>query len=200
MPFSLSINLPKRTTPKEPNVTRSRLTMGMHDAGKYTSPCACGPNGQSSPVTAMATAAVPPAAAPRCLYPGKDHRAAITVPEFKRWLKQFDTDNDGRISRKELREAIRRRGAWFSGLRSRFAIWRADRNHDGFVDDSEIDGLIEFAATELGFKITTDAHAQAPAAAAGGPHLAGRVTGGASPAANPPVRSTTYMAYANYYM
>ncbi|KAF8769112.1 hypothetical protein HU200_006917 [Digitaria exilis] len=145
-------------------------------------------------------AAVPPDA--RCLFPGKEHRAAITVPEFKRWLKQFDTDNDGRINRKELREAIRRRGAWFSGLRSRFAIWRADRNHDGFVDDSEIDGLIEFAATELGFKITKDAHAHAPAAAAG-PHLAGRVTGGGSPAANhPPVvsRSTTYMAYGNYYM
>jgi len=50
------------------------------------------------------------------MFPGKEHRNAITVPEFKLWLKQFDTD--GRISRKELREAIRRRSMWLSGLRA----------------------------------------------------------------------------------
>ena len=105
----------------------------------------------------MAMATVPPNA--RCLFPGKEHRNAITVPEFKLWLKQFDTDGDGRISQKELREAIRRRGAWFSGLRARFAIRRADRNRNGFVDDSEIEGLIQFAERELGFRITTDAAA-----------------------------------------
>ncbi|CAL5084103.1 unnamed protein product [Urochloa decumbens] len=134
-------------------------------------------------------AAVPPAA--RCLFPGnKDHRTAITVPEFKRWLKQFDTNHDGRISRKELQEAIRRRGAWFSGLRAHFAVRHADRNHNGFVDDSEIDGLIEFAERELGFRITADA-----AAAAGSPRpFAGGVMG--PPAAvHPLYRSTTYMAY-----
>ena len=60
--------------------------------------------------------------------------------EFKLWLKQFNTD--GRISRKELREAIRRRGAWFSGLRARFAIRRADRNRNGFMEDSKIECLI----------------------------------------------------------
>ncbi|RLM84301.1 uncharacterized protein C2845_PM04G28010 [Panicum miliaceum] len=134
----------------------------------------------------MAMATVPPP--PRCLFPGKEHRNAITVPEFKNWLKQFDTDGDGRISRKELREAIRRRGAWFSGLRALFAIRRADRNRNGFVDDSEIEGLMQFAERELGFRITTDA------APAGGPPL-GRVVMG-SPAAAPPLyRSTTYVAY-----
>ena len=85
--------------------------------------------------------------------PGKEHRTAITVPEFKRWVKQFDTDHDGRISRKELREAISRRGACFSGLHA-----RAYGNHNGFVDDddSEIEGLIDFAERELGFRITTE--------------------------------------------
>jgi Ca2+-binding EF-hand superfamily protein len=105
----------------------------------------------------MATAAVPPNAAPPASRgPGKEHRTAITVPEFKRWVKQFDTDHDGRISRKELREAIRRRGAWFSGLRALFAVRRADKNRNGFVDDSEIEGLIHFAERELGFRITTE--------------------------------------------
>ena len=127
----------------------------------------------------MAMATVPPNA--RCLFPGKEHRNAITVPEFKLWLKQFDTDGDGRISRKELREAIRRRGAWFSGLRARFAVRRADRNRNGFVDDSEIEGLIQFAERELGFRITTDA-------AADGPPLGRRVVMGSPPAD----RSITY--------
>ncbi|RCV14004.1 hypothetical protein SETIT_2G392400v2 [Setaria italica] len=139
----------------------------------------------------MAMAAVPPAA--RCLFPGKEHRTAITVPEFKRWLKQFDTDRDGRISRKELREAIRRRGAWFSGLRALFAIRSADRNHNGFVDDSEIEGLIQFAERELGFRIATDA------AAAGPQPLGGVMMPSPAAAAHHPFYSrsttTTYMAY-----
>ncbi|CAN6206102.1 unnamed protein product [Urochloa humidicola] len=117
----------------------------------------------------MAMTAVSPAA--RCLFPGKEHRTAITAQEFKRWLKQFDTDGDGRISQKELQEAIRRRGAWFSGLRAHFAIRRADRNHNGFVDDSEIEGLINFAETELGFRITADA-AGSPRPLAGSPAAA----------------------------
>uniref|UniRef100_A0A0A9HCX5 EF-hand domain-containing protein n=1 Tax=Arundo donax TaxID=35708 RepID=A0A0A9HCX5_ARUDO len=105
----------------------------------------------------MAMAAVQPEAQNKCLFSSPENRTAITVQEFKQWLKQFDTDHDGRICRKELRVAIRRRGARFSGLRARFAIWRADRNHNGFVDDWEIENLIEFAEKQLGFKITMDA-------------------------------------------
>ncbi|CAN6226121.1 unnamed protein product [Urochloa humidicola] len=135
-------------------------------------------------------AAMPPAA--RCMFPGnKEHRMAMTVPEFKRWLKQFDTDRDGRISRKELQEAIRRRGAWFSGMRALFAIRHADRNRNGFVDDSEIEGLIQFAESDLGFRITTDA------AATGSPWpLAGGGVMGSPAAVHCPLyRSTAYMAY-----
>ena len=82
-----------------------------------------------------------------------EHRPTFTVEEYKLWLKQLDTDNEGRIDRKELREAISRRGACFSGLHA-----RAYGNHNGFVDDddSEIEGLIQFAERELGFRITTE--------------------------------------------
>ncbi|GJN11002.1 hypothetical protein PR202_ga29159 [Eleusine coracana subsp. coracana] len=84
-------------------------------------------------------------------------RERVTVQEFKQWLKQFDADGDGRISRKELREAIRRRGARFAGLRARFAVRRADKNHNGAVDEGEVEHLIELAERELGFMITADA-------------------------------------------
>ncbi|KAG8079714.1 hypothetical protein GUJ93_ZPchr0007g5097 [Zizania palustris] len=80
----------------------------------------------------------------------------VGVEELKRWLMQFDTDGDGRISQRELREAIRRRGAWFPGLRAWRAVHRADRNRNGFVDDDEIESLIDMAEKDLGFKIHRD--------------------------------------------
>ncbi|KAF8679268.1 hypothetical protein HU200_046046 [Digitaria exilis] len=143
-------------------------------------------HGSQDPAGMAMAAAVPP---PNWRSPGKEHRSEITVPEFRRWLKQFDTNHDGLISRKELREAIRHRGAWFAGLRALFAIQRADHNHNGFVDDSEIEGLIQFAERELGFRINTDA----PPAG----HVSGSRVMMSSPAAAPPplYRSTTYMAY-----
>ncbi|XP_015694949.1 polcalcin Phl p 7-like [Oryza brachyantha] len=78
----------------------------------------------------------------------------MTVEDFKEWLKQFDTDRDGRISRSELQEAIRRRGGWFSGLRAGRAVRRADMDGSGFVDDSEVENLVAFAQKTLGMRIT----------------------------------------------
>ncbi|CAN6168840.1 unnamed protein product [Urochloa humidicola] len=92
----------------------------------------------------------------RCLFPGKEHRTTLTAAEFKEWLKQFDADGDGRISRRELREAIRRRGAWFATVKAWRAVRRADRDRNGFVDDGEMEGLVEFAEKELGFLISKE--------------------------------------------
>lgn len=83
------------------------------------------------------------------------NREDMTLEEFKRWLQQFDTDGDGRISRNELREAIRRRGAWFCSLRSSRALRRADKNSNGFLDDSEIENLVALAQKDLGMKVST---------------------------------------------
>ncbi|GJM98607.1 hypothetical protein PR202_ga15635 [Eleusine coracana subsp. coracana] len=46
--------------------------------------------------------------------------------------------------------AIRAR---FTGWRSRQGISYADADGDGYIDDSEVDGLIEFAQKSLGLKI-----------------------------------------------
>jgi calmodulin len=78
----------------------------------------------------------------------------MSVEEFKEWLKQFDVDGDGRISKGELREAIRRRGGWFTSLRASRAVRCADRDNSGYVDDAEIENLVAFAQKDLGLKIS----------------------------------------------
>ncbi|KAJ1291909.1 hypothetical protein BS78_02G352300 [Paspalum vaginatum] len=97
----------------------------------------------------------PPGSGRKCLFPGKEHRTTLTAAEFKGWLKQFDADGDGRISRRELREATRRRGAWFAGVKAWRAVRRADSDRNGFVDECEMENLVEFAEKELGFLIVS---------------------------------------------
>ncbi|OAY22905.1 hypothetical protein MANES_18G035800v8 [Manihot esculenta] len=80
-------------------------------------------------------------------------RREMTVGELTRWLKSFDTDKDGRISKEELADAIRADGGWFARRRSKRGIQAADSNGNGFVDENEINNLIEFAKKYLGVKI-----------------------------------------------
>ncbi|KAJ0754699.1 putative EF-hand domain-containing protein [Helianthus annuus] len=82
-----------------------------------------------------------------------DGRRELTIKEFKRWLMRFDTDKDGRISKSELRQIIKATGGWFSGLKGRAGIKSADKNGNGYVDECEIENLIQFAQKELGVRI-----------------------------------------------
>ncbi|RXH91719.1 hypothetical protein DVH24_020742 [Malus domestica] len=83
-----------------------------------------------------------------------DGKRVMTTEELKKWLKKFDVDNrDGRISKKELREAIRATGARFARFKSRLGVRSADANGNGFVDEDELDNLVEFAQKHLGVKI-----------------------------------------------
>ena len=77
----------------------------------------------------------------------------MTIDEFKRWLKRFYGDRDGRISRAELQEGVRANGGWFCRWKVQRGIRSADRNNDGFIDESEMQNLVEFAEAELGVKI-----------------------------------------------
>lgn len=79
----------------------------------------------------------------------------MTISEFKRWLKRFDKDKDGRISKAELREIIRANGGWFCSWKAGRAVTSADADGDGFIDENEIRHLVEFAQKEFGVKITS---------------------------------------------
>ncbi|XAR61873.1 hypothetical protein NMG60_11016414 [Bertholletia excelsa] len=82
-----------------------------------------------------------------------DGKLEMTLEEIKQWLKKFDADKDGRISREELREAVRSAGGWFSGRRRKVWLRSADANGNGFVDDGEINRLLMFAQKHLGVRI-----------------------------------------------
>ena len=77
----------------------------------------------------------------------------MTIDEFKQWLKRFDLNNDGLISKEDLREAVRFNGGWFSGRKSRLGIRSADKNGNGFIEESEINHLEEFAQKHLGVRV-----------------------------------------------
>ncbi|CAA2966595.1 polcalcin Phl p 7-like, partial [Olea europaea subsp. europaea] len=67
----------------------------------------------------------------------------LTLKQFKEWLMKYDKNNDGKISSKELHDAFRdvKRESWFKGMKSEYAIGKADRDGDGLVDDDEIINL-----------------------------------------------------------
>ncbi|KAL3514503.1 hypothetical protein ACH5RR_027220 [Cinchona calisaya] len=73
--------------------------------------------------------------------------------EFKKWLKEFDEDKDGRISRRELQEAIRAMGGRFTRWKSMIGMKLADKDPVGFIDGHEIYNLKNFAPKHLGIMI-----------------------------------------------
>ncbi|KAI3968098.1 hypothetical protein MKX01_007884 [Papaver californicum] len=77
----------------------------------------------------------------------------MSMEEFKLWLKGFDKDGDGRISKQELREALRKAGGWFTTWKSGPGVRSADANHDGFINENEMSNLVGFATKELGIEI-----------------------------------------------
>ncbi|PIA56438.1 hypothetical protein AQUCO_00700635v1 [Aquilegia coerulea] len=87
-----------------------------------------------------------------CVYT-RVKKKTMTVEDFKTWLKQFDADGDGRISKNELRTAIRDLGMCFTTWKARKGVRIADANGNGFLDENEIEGLVEFAKNKLGMKI-----------------------------------------------
>ncbi|KAL9340914.1 hypothetical protein Peur_067133 [Populus x canadensis] len=78
----------------------------------------------------------------------------MTVEDFKAWLRQFEMDNDGRVSHEELKEAIQSLRVWFPGWKARQVMKVADTNHNGQIEGvEEIEKLVNYAQQHLHMKI-----------------------------------------------
>ncbi|KAE8665185.1 BRI1 kinase inhibitor 1 [Hibiscus syriacus] len=82
-----------------------------------------------------------------------DGKCVMTIDEFKRWLKKFDEDRDGKIRRDELADAVRVSGGRFARRKSKRGIRSMDDKGNGFVDEIEIKNLAEFAEKHLNVRI-----------------------------------------------
>ena len=66
-----------------------------------------------------------------------------------RWegmLRRYDSDGDGRLSKRELEDAFRQAGSSMPRWRAYRALCHADKNGDGFIDEAELPGLLQYAA------------------------------------------------------
>lgn len=78
----------------------------------------------------------------------------MTVDEFKAWLRQYDTDHDGRFSQEEIKEALHSLKTWFAWWKARQGMKVADINHNGQIDSAkEIEKLVNYAQQRLHIKI-----------------------------------------------
>ena len=81
-----------------------------------------------------------------------DFTAPVPEDVLKKIFKNHDTNNDGLLSKQELRNAFKDLGSWFPGFRATGGINHADANKDGFIDENELEALVNYAL-KLGYTL-----------------------------------------------
>lgn len=82
---------------------------------------------------------------------GKCVNIRVPVPkdaesDFNSVLRRYDGNNDGRLTRKELKAAFKEAGSSMPGWRAIRAMYQADKNRDGFIEAAEYPAVTKYAA------------------------------------------------------
>ncbi|KAK2660310.1 hypothetical protein Ddye_006843 [Dipteronia dyeriana] len=73
-----------------------------------------------------------------------------TMEQLRGMFWRYDTNRDGKLSRKELKEAFNYLGAFIPGWRAHRALNHADGNGDGYITEEEVDDLVNYVV-KLGY-------------------------------------------------
>ncbi|GJS03442.1 EF-hand domain pair containing protein [Tanacetum coccineum] len=80
-------------------------------------------------------------------------RKSVGHYQIKGLVRRFDTNRDGKISKRELRVGLKSLGLRFAFFRSRHAVRYADTNGDGVISEDEINEVARYVS-KWGISIT----------------------------------------------
>ncbi|KAI9201716.1 hypothetical protein LWI28_028046 [Acer negundo] len=75
---------------------------------------------------------------------GRTSIKALTEEQLKLLFMWFDTDEDRRLSKQELKDAFNSLGSRFSAWRAWRVLCHANANGDGCISEQELDGLVKY--------------------------------------------------------
>ncbi|XP_021679653.2 uncharacterized protein LOC110664327 [Hevea brasiliensis] len=86
---------------------------------------------------------------PLLITKSKHGSTVLLEDQLRGLLKRYDANNDGKLSKAELKVAFKSLGSHFAGWRAMRAIHHADANGDGCISEDEMEELIKYAITYL---------------------------------------------------
>lgn len=71
-------------------------------------------------------------------------KVSLTEDQLKGLFTRYDINQDGRLSNQELKDALQSLGSRFPAWRAWRVLRHADVNGDGFINEDEFQGLVNY--------------------------------------------------------